>query len=267
MKKLFASLIMLAFCGMALATQPGNNGNGNGGCGVGQQTNGCGGQGGAGGNGGNGGAGGQGGAGGSASAGAAAAAVAAAQANAAAIAAQQQAQQQGQLQGQAQSSRNDNRSSATGGAGGAASAAGGSANATGGVSGGNSMTNHVAGDTTIVERNAPGAYAPDPKAPRTSCRLFVGFGGSNTSGALSGGVPIGNDQICVSGAGIEFMNAVNTVRPGTFDADDYLLVTCKVEGMSETKGCKASEKRRTSAAVASGVDPYIAASGRTYPSN
>lgn len=56
MKSLFF-VVMLALSGAAFAT-PGNNGEGNGGCGVGQQTNGCGAQGGAGGNGGNGGDGG-----------------------------------------------------------------------------------------------------------------------------------------------------------------------------------------------------------------
>lgn len=78
----------------AMATQPGNNGGGNGGCGVGQQTNGCGGSptpgnGGAGGAGGHGGAGGAGG-----SSAAIAAAQARAEARATAIAAQQQRQSQ-----------------------------------------------------------------------------------------------------------------------------------------------------------------------------
>lgn len=90
---LFLSLLS-AFALSAHATPPGNNGGGNGGCGVGQQTNGCGGQ--AGGNGGNGGNGGHGGAGGSS------ASNASAQANAAAIAlaAQRQAQRQSQRQTQ-----------------------------------------------------------------------------------------------------------------------------------------------------------------------
>jgi len=85
----------------AMATQPGNNGGGNGGCGVGQQTNGCGGT--TPGNGGQGGAGGAGGAGGSAAA--IAAAQARAEARATAIAAQQQAQ--------SQTSRNTNRNTNT----------------------------------------------------------------------------------------------------------------------------------------------------------
>lgn len=75
----------LFFSLSAMATQPGNNGGGNGGCGVGQQTNGCG-------SGttppGNGGQGGQGGAGGSAAA--IAAAQARAEARATAVAAQSQ---------------------------------------------------------------------------------------------------------------------------------------------------------------------------------
>lgn len=77
-KGFFAAAILGGVFALALpasATQPGNNGGGNGGCGVGQQTNGCGGSGGAGGDGGNGGAGGAGGS-SSANAGAAAAALA-----------------------------------------------------------------------------------------------------------------------------------------------------------------------------------------------
>lgn len=68
-KHIISIAIIAAFAAApAWATHPGNNGEGNGGCGVGQQTNGCGGgtpSGGQGGAGGNGGAGGQGGAGGS----------------------------------------------------------------------------------------------------------------------------------------------------------------------------------------------------------
>ena len=102
MKRIFLAAALCASLS-AMATQPGNNGGGNGGCGVGQQTNGCGGSttpgnGGAGGAGGHGGAGGAGG-----SAAAIAAAQARAEARASAIAAQQQAQQQ------SQTSRNTNR--------------------------------------------------------------------------------------------------------------------------------------------------------------
>lgn len=88
-------LASLCFSLSAMATQPGNNGGGNGGCGVGQQTNGCGST-----TPGNGGAGGAGGAGGSAAA--LAASQARAEARASAIAAQQQAQAQRQAQQQAQ---------------------------------------------------------------------------------------------------------------------------------------------------------------------
>lgn len=52
MKTSLVILAALALAGAAHATQPGNNGNGQGGCGVGQQTNGCGSTGGAGGAGG-----------------------------------------------------------------------------------------------------------------------------------------------------------------------------------------------------------------------
>jgi len=173
MKKiLFSAALAFALISAANATQPGNNGGGNGGCGVGQQTNGCGGS-----TGGTGGAGGQGGAGGTGVglgvgvgigvANAAANAAAAANAtggNAAVVGSgnstnsirnnntNAQGQQQGQHQGQSQSSRNDNRSNATGGAG-------GSASATGGASGGNSLTG---GAVSVAVEGAKGdvVYAP-----------------------------------------------------------------------------------------------------------
>jgi hypothetical protein len=97
MKRIFIAAA-LCISLSAMATQPGNNGGGKGGCGVGQQTNGCGTPS----NGGAGGQGGQGGAGGNA------AAIAAAQARATAIAAQQQAQRQAQRQSQRQVVTNTN---------------------------------------------------------------------------------------------------------------------------------------------------------------
>lgn len=174
MKKMIFAALVAAFTAMAAhATQPGNNGGGNGGCGVGQQTNGCGSTGGAGGNGG---AGGQGGTGVGVGVGVG---VAAAQANAAALA----QQQQGQVQGQSQSSRNNNQSSATGGnaTGGAASAS-----ATGGASGGNTMT--VQGDTLYApaqERNPVStAYAAPLTASNGTCM------GSSSAGAQGAAVGV-----------------------------------------------------------------------------
>lgn len=169
MKKILCAMLF-AFVASAYATQPGNNGGGNGGCGVGQQTNGCGSTGGAGGNGG---AGGQGGTGVGVGVG-----IAAAQANAAALA----QQQQGQQQGQSQSSRNNNQSSATGGnaTGGAATAA-----AAGGASGGNTMT--VQGDTLYApaqERNPVStAYAAPLTASNGTC---MGSSSAGAQGAAMG---------------------------------------------------------------------------------
>jgi hypothetical protein len=137
----FASTAM--FSGLALATQPGNNGGGNGGCGVGQQTNGCGAQGGTGG------AGGQGGNGLGVGVGVGVA-NAAATANAAAVSGStsgaavigsgnsnvRNTNNNANVQGQSQSSRNSNRNTAEGGRGGNAAATGGA----GGNSGGNTLT-------------------------------------------------------------------------------------------------------------------------------
>jgi hypothetical protein len=236
-KTILAAAAVVFAMSAAHATQPGNNGNGNGGCGNGQQTNGCppttpAPVGGAGGAGGQGGAGGHGGTGVGVGVGIANAAAAA---NAAALAQQAQQQAQGQQQ----------QATATGGH---AAATGGAAVGTGGASTANgTVTTTVAGDTTVVERNAPPAYAPDGKAPRTSCRIFIGLGGSNTGGAISGGFPIGNDGICVAGAKIEFMDKVNQVKPGTFKVADYLRAACEVEGMDKTDGCKEAADKRAAA--------------------
>jgi hypothetical protein len=132
--------------------------------------------------------------------------------------------------------------------GGNASATGG--NATGGsggyaVSGNSSAQGNGSGNATNVnfegstyKEAAQTAYAPTPSGPRTSCRLFIGFGGTNTSGALSGGVPIGQDQTCLSGAQVEFMHTVNKIKANTFTVDDYLLAVCAVEGMDKMTACK-----------------------------
>lgn len=113
----------------------------------------------------------------------------------------------------------------------------------GNAAGGNATGGNIgdgAGSANIQVRQAAAtAYAPTPSGPRASCRLFAGVGGTTTSGALSGGLPIGNDQTCVSGAMVEFMDTVNRVKAGTFEIDDYLEAACMVESMAKTKGCKA----------------------------
>lgn len=125
-----------------------------------------------------------------------------------------------------------------GGAGGAGTGvasglgvAGASATAVG--SGNNTQVNF-----TQPKPSSANAYAPDSSAPRTSCRIFVGLGGTGRDGSLSGGIPIGNDQTCLTGAQIEAMDKANKVQPGTFLVADYLLAICKMEGMGATAGCK-----------------------------
>lgn len=102
---------------------------------------------------------------------------------------------------------------------------------------GSPVTIQGVGNSEYKAASAP-AYAPDGSAPRTSCRIFMGLGGSGRDGSLSGGIPIGNDQTCLSGANIEFMDKVNKVKAGTFTDVDYLREACKVEGMSEATACK-----------------------------
>lgn len=127
-------------------------------------------------------------------------------------------------------------SSAVGGTAFGGAAGSGSA-VVGGVSG---NSTHVAVDaSTVMPKPASAnAYAPEGSAPRTSCRIFMGLGGTGRDGSLSGGIPIGNDQTCISGAQVEFMNNVNRVAPGTFTGPDYLMAACKVEGMDQMSACK-----------------------------
>ena len=219
MKKLYIAAIMLSASAFAFAT-PGNNGNGQGGCGQGQQTNGCG------------------------NPGTDPTTPGNASANAGAVAG---AIGVGVGMGGAGGAGgvSSSNSAAQGGAGGNATAAGGSGgSATGGSAAGGNGTGGAAsavGSVTFegatYKEAASTAYAPDGKAPRTSCRLFVGFGGSSVNGSLSGGIPIGNDQTCMSGAMIEAMDKANKVQPNTFGIDDYLLAICAIEGMDKTKRC------------------------------
>lgn len=188
MKLVIASLIIAAASMAAHATQPGNNGGGQGGCGNGQTTNGCPGNGGAGG------AGGQGGTGLGVGVGLgvanAAASAAATGGNAAVVGSgnsnvrntNNNANLQGQQQGQAQSSRNSNRnantstSSATGGAGGQATA----------TSGGNTMT---AGAVTVEGDKGDLVYAPAQERAPVSTAYAAPLTATNGTcmGSSSGG--------------------------------------------------------------------------------
>lgn len=136
---------------------------------------------------------------------------------------------QGQMQGQHQSatggSSNQSQSSSANGS-----------NTGSNIGQGNSTNVNFEGST--YKEAAQTAYAPTPSGPRTSCRIFIGFGGSSTSGSLSGGVPLLNDGLCVAGAQVEFMNTVNKIQANTFSVQDYLVAVCAVEGMDKMAACK-----------------------------
>jgi hypothetical protein len=187
----FASTAM--FSGLALATQPGNNGGGNGGCGVGQQTNGCGAQGGAGGAGGNGLGVGVGVGIANAAAAANAAAVSGSTSGAAVVGSGnsnvRNTNNNANVQGQSQSSRNSNRNTAEGGRG-------GNAAATGGNSGGNTLTGgavavSVEGDTIYApaQERAPvaTAYAAPLVSSNGTCMGSSSAGGQGAALGLSFG--------------------------------------------------------------------------------
>lgn len=110
---------------------------------------------------------------------------------------------------------------------------GGTAN---GQGSGNQTSVNVGGST--YKESAQTAYAPTVQQPRTSCRIFLSIGGSSTSGSLSGGIPLANDQSCVSGLQVELMDKVNAHSPGTFKTADFLAAVCAVEGMEKMSACQ-----------------------------
>lgn len=231
MRKQLVSLALMLASTLAFATQPGNNGNGNGGCGNGQQTNGCG-------NGSittgpttnnpvaNGGNAnsastavgvgvgvGIGGAGGDSS-----------------------AFGYGGAGGDAFATGGNSRSNATGGN--SNSSAGGGAGGTGGVGqggGGGSVQFNV----NNPRGPAAPSFAPDTPTVAKSCRLYIGLGGASVNGSGSGGIPIGNDQTCLSVTSVQLMMEVNgdardAGLPAPFGTRDILAAACKIEGMKET---------------------------------
>jgi hypothetical protein len=146
--------------------------------------------------------------------------VAEAKANAAAIAAQQQGQAQGQQQGQVATGGDAN-----------VKGSGNSANNNKSQASGNSTAVTVGG--TTVERSAPAVFAGNIPSVPTSCRLYMFGGGTNVNGAVSGSVPLGNDQTCLSIAKINLME-----RVGGFSDAEKQGVICKIEGMEELATCK-----------------------------
>ncbi len=183
-----------------------------------------------------GGQGGQGGAGGSAIAGAASAADA--KANAAAIAAQQQAQSQ--QQSSTSSVKGSGNSESNSGA--AVLGSGNSKNDNKSSANGNKTSTNVTVGGDNTEAAASGVFAAPIPTVATSCRLYMFGGGTNVNGAVSGSVPLGNDQTCLSGTNINNMLRVNQLFPGTFSKEDITAEACKVEGMAAADACKALKK-------------------------
>lgn len=111
------------------------------------------------------------------------------------------------------------------------------------ISGGNTMTNkgNNAAQTTlvsvggdVVESNTPPVVPGALPSVPTSCRTYLFGGVSTRDGAGSGTFPIGNDQTCLSIAGLNLME-----RIGGFTQAEKQIIACKVEGMSELPTCKA----------------------------
>jgi len=94
---------------------------------------------------------------------------------------------------------------------------------------------------TFVPRQAPSVSGVDVPATPRSCRLFFSLFGSSSGGAGGGGIPLGNDQTCLSWNQIEIMAEVNSYsgdKP-VFGLSDMRRAACKIEGMGEMEGCKA----------------------------
>lgn len=243
-------LILAAFVlssPLAIAN-PGNNGGGNGGCGVGQQTNGCGASsspvtntanGGKGGSatayGGKGGAGGHGGN----VAGSGNSHNANTNVNANRVA---NVNRSTNKQGQSQSSRNDNRSGAVAGA----------YNEGNNAAQSSSTSVSIGGDT--YERSAPAIFGAEIPSVPTSCRLYLFGGGSNVNGAVTGSIPLGNDQTCLSIAAVNLME-----RVGGFSQVEKQKVVCKVEGLEGLPTCKAlDEKPAVAASIVAAPSVHLA---------
>lgn len=133
---------------------------------------------------------------------------------------------------------------ANGGTGvGTSTASGGIANSGSTATGngaGNSTSVNVAGSTSTYKEAAQSLYLPNvPDRPLKDCRLYISIGGSSRDGQAAGGIPIGNSQICLSDVQWTLMTKVNGLMPGAFTPEDFLVVACKVEGMSELSACKA----------------------------
>lgn len=210
MKSFFAAIALVALTMTAHATQPGNNGNGNGGCGVGQQTNGCG---------------------GSATVGDT---TSSSTSNAVGV---------GVGIGVGVGLGGNASATGIGGAGGTASAAGGAADANASAQGGTASVGAVGGtsygnSTSVVvrgaERSAPSIGAAVAPVQVRNCRIGIGFGGTNTSGAFTAAIPLGNDATCLAGAKLEAMTTA-----GGFSQESMQRVACEIEGMDKLAECKA----------------------------
>lgn len=152
---------------------------------------------------------------------------------------QGQQQGQGQMQGQGQQQSN-----------------------TGSVSGSNSATG--SGNVTSIKSEvqyheaaqAAAAYAPQIPTVAVSCRLYISIGGAgsstSTTASASGGIPIGNDQTCLTVNALKVMASVNAAGRQVFTAEDFRMQACKMEGMAETEGCKGKP-----AAKAASIDPVV----------
>lgn len=169
-----------------------------------------------------------GGAGGNAASIAGASSAAEAKANAAAIA----AQQQGQAQGQQQYSNS-------------ASGVIGSGNSGGNKLEGNKTSTNVSVGGDNYEAAASSVIAAPIPTVAKSCRLYMFGGATDRDGAVSGSIPLGNDQTCLSGINMNNMLRSNDTAqkygaPMPFTIDDIVAQACKTEGMEDVPACKSN---------------------------
>lgn len=119
---------------------------------------------------------------------------------------------------------------------------------------GNSTNTQVTVQGDTVESNTPPVVPGVLPSVPTSCRLYLFGGASTRDGAGSGTIPIGNDQTCLSIAGLNLME-----RAGGFTQKEKQAIVCKVEGISDTPTCKAINKKEAASTHESGepTDPFI----------
>jgi hypothetical protein len=102
----------------------------------------------------------------------------------------------------------------------------------------------ASGGNVYQESAAAPSLAIAPVQVR-NCRIGIGGSGATRDGSAAFAIPLGNDQLCLSGGLMDMMQQVNLMsaqmgQNPPFRREDFMKIACKIEGMAETEGCKAA---------------------------